>query len=126
MAIEGRFRIGEVAETVGLSIRTIRHYDELGVVEPSGRSAGGFRLYTDADVERLRLVKRIKPLQFSLEEIQELVGLLDDPGSDHDDRLSWFVEAGEERCAALRDRLAAAEDVLVRIRIAQDHRTPTR
>lgn len=123
MAIEGRFQIGEVAEAVGLSIRTIRHYDETGVVEPSGRSAGGFRLYTDHDIERLRLVKQLKPLTFTLEEIQELVALLDDPGADHDDRLSWFAAAGEERCTELRQRLEAAESVLAHIRDARSRRS---
>lgn len=51
-------QIGEVAEAVGLSLRTIRYYEEVGVVPPWGRTAGGFRLYTDDDIERLRLVKR--------------------------------------------------------------------
>ncbi len=61
-------QIGEVAELVGLSLRTIRHYEEVDLVPPSGRSSGGFRLYTDADIARLRLVKHMKPLDFTLEE----------------------------------------------------------
>jgi MerR family transcriptional regulator, copper efflux regulator len=118
-------QIGEVAEAVGLSIRTIRHYDEMGVVEPSGRTTGGFRLYTDADVERLGLVKRLKPLQFSLEEIHELLDLLDPRaetiGDDHTQaRLEWFVETGDARCEALRAQLSAAEDVMVKLRAALD------
>lgn len=116
MAIEGKFQIGEVAEAVGLSIRTIRHYDELGVVEPTGRSAGGFRLYTDTDVERLRLVKHLKPLQFSLEEIHELLALLEEPASDDGDRLAWFVDTGAAKCTALREQLADAEDVIALVR----------
>ena len=52
-------QIGTVAERVGLSLRTIRHYEEVGLVVPSGRSAGGFRLYTDGDVERLEQVVRV-------------------------------------------------------------------
>lgn len=63
-------KIGEVAEQTGLSIRTLRHYDELGVVTPSGRTPGGFRLYSEVDVERLLLIRRMKPLEFSLEEIR--------------------------------------------------------
>ena len=43
-------QIGEVAERVKLSLRTIRHYEEVGLVPPSARSKGGFRLYTEADV----------------------------------------------------------------------------
>lgn len=122
MATERSVQIGEAAELVGLSIRTIRHYDELGLVEPSGRSPGGFRLYTDADVERLALVKRLKPLQFSLEEIQELLGLLDAVGSEAqpDDlaRLAEFVALAEDRCEQLRHRLAVAEDVTTQLRDA--------
>jgi len=57
-------QIGEVADAVGLSLRTIRYYEE-GVAPPSGRAAGGFRLYTDDDIELLRLVKQMKPLDFS-------------------------------------------------------------
>jgi DNA-binding transcriptional MerR regulator len=48
-------QIGQVAEAVGLSPRTIRHWEEIGPVLPSGRSAGGFRLSTDRDAERLRM-----------------------------------------------------------------------
>jgi DNA-binding transcriptional MerR regulator len=43
-------QIGEAAERVGLSLRTIRHWDEVGLVVPSARSNGGFRLYTEADI----------------------------------------------------------------------------
>ncbi|WP_043368340.1 MerR family DNA-binding transcriptional regulator, partial [Mycolicibacterium conceptionense] len=46
-------QIGEVAARTELSIKTIRHYDEVGLVTPSARSAGGFRLYTADDVNRL-------------------------------------------------------------------------
>lgn len=75
---EGAVRkVGEVAEATGLSIRTLRHYDELGVVTPSGHTAGGFRLYTDDDVERLLLVRRMKPLGFSLERMKQFLQATD-------------------------------------------------
>ncbi|CAN5422473.1 MerR family transcriptional regulator [soil metagenome] len=123
MATGETFQIGEVAEAVGLSIRTIRHYDEMGVVEPSGRTAGGFRLYTDADVDRLRLVKHLKPLQFSLEEIHELLDIVDErdgaTGDDHArSRLEWFVETGEAQCDALRRQLSASEHMVDELRTA--------
>ena len=70
-------KIGEVAEITGLSIRTLRHYDELGLVVPSGHTAGGFRLYTDADVQRLLVIRRMKPLGFSLAEMKRLLDALD-------------------------------------------------
>lgn len=70
-------KIGEVAERTGLSIRTIRHYGELGVVVPSGRSPGGFRLYSPTDVDRLLLIRRMKPLDFTLEEIRDFLRATD-------------------------------------------------
>jgi DNA-binding transcriptional MerR regulator len=74
---EQMFQIGAVAERVGLSLRTIRFYEETGIVMPSARSAGGFRLYTEADIDRLVQVKAMKPLGFSLEETRELMDLRD-------------------------------------------------
>lgn len=118
MADHVMHQIGEVADAVGLSLRTIRHYDELRVVVPSGRSTGGFRLYTDDDVDRLRLVKRMKPLDFSLDEIREVLALLDAAEADdradaHDvgDRLGMFAALAVERCERLREQLAAASEL---------------
>lgn len=65
-------QIGEVAARSELSLRTIRHYEETGLVVPSARSQGGFRLYTEADVARLMVVRRMKPLGFTLEQIDKL------------------------------------------------------
>lgn len=82
-------QIGEVADRTGLSIKTIRHYDEVGLVAPSARSAGGFRLYTDADVDRLFAIRRMKPLGFTLDEMGELLrslAVLDDPASTEAER----------------------------------------
>lgn len=69
--------VGELAERTGLSIRTIRHYDEVGLVTPSGRTAGGFRIYTGADEDRVLLVKAMKPLGYSLEQMKELLEVID-------------------------------------------------
>ncbi|ROO60747.1 DNA-binding transcriptional MerR regulator [Micromonospora sp. Llam0] len=70
-------QIGEVAERTGLSLRTIRYYEEVGIVVPSARSQGGFRLYTQADVNRLLVVKRMKPVELTLDQIRELLEILD-------------------------------------------------
>jgi MerR family transcriptional regulator, copper efflux regulator len=71
------FQIGEVADRVGLSLRTIRYYEEVGLVAPASRTAGGFRLYSEANVGRLAILKGMKPLGFSLSEVRELMSLLD-------------------------------------------------
>jgi DNA-binding transcriptional MerR regulator len=116
----GMHQIGEVADTVGLSLRTIRHYEEVGLVPPSGRSAGGFRLYTDDDIERLRLVKHMKPLDFSLEEMRDLLQARDrlaagiaDPEERAGtyERLAMYAAAAEQRCKTLRAQLEAAESM---------------
>jgi len=122
-------QIGEVAERTGLSLRTIRYYGEVGLAAPSTRSPGGFRLYTEADVERLLLIKRMKPLDFSLEEMADLLQIMDalaEPGPEVGqgkrarlrERLAMYEDAAEARCAALREQLEIAEDFAARLREA--------
>ncbi|GAA1753177.1 MULTISPECIES: MerR family transcriptional regulator [Streptomonospora] len=117
-------QIGQVAQRTGLSLRTIRYYGEVGLVEPSARSRGGFRLYTEADLDRLLLIKRMKPLDFSLEETRDLLEVLDslaEPGLTEERRahlaarLDMFEQAAEERCRALREQLAMAEEFAERL-----------
>ncbi len=120
-------RIGEVSARTGLSLRTIRYYEEVGLVPPSSRTRGGFRLYTEPDVERLDLVTRMKPLGFALDEMRELLALLTppDPGTDGGGRterdrrrLREFAEIAERRCAELREELCAAEAFTAALRDA--------
>lgn len=120
----GMRQIGEVADALGLSLRTLRHYEEVGVVRPSGRTTGGFRLYTDDDVERLRLVKHMKPLDFTLEEMRDLLQvrdrLADGAGDDERgallDRLGMYAAAAETRCEKLREQLEVAENMATMLR----------
>lgn len=74
---EIHMQIGQVAARTELSIRTIRHYDEVGLVTPSARSTGGFRLYTQTDIERLLVIRRMKPLDFTLTEMKDLLEAID-------------------------------------------------
>lgn len=69
--------IGALAERTGMSLRTLRHYDETGLLEPSGRTEGGFRLYTERDLSRLLVIRRMKPLGFSLDEMADLLDVVD-------------------------------------------------
>ena len=64
-----RFKIGEVARRAGVTVRTLHHYDSIGLVSPAGRSAAGYRLYGPADLERLARVILFRRLGFSLAEI---------------------------------------------------------
>ena len=57
-------KVSEVARLAGVSIRTLHHYDEIGLVRPSGRSAAGYRLYTQKDLEQLQQVLFFRELEF--------------------------------------------------------------
>lgn len=112
-------QIGQVAEATALSLKTIRHYDEVGLVTPSERSPGGFRLYTSADVERLLVIRRMKPLGFTLEQMRDLLAALDtlaDGAAPAEVRADAQVfvdqcsDAAQQRCAELRAQLAIAEE----------------
>jgi MerR family copper efflux transcriptional regulator len=110
-------QIGEVAERTRLSLRTIRYYEETGLVRPTTRTSGRFRLYAEADVERLALLRQAKPLGFSLDELRELLGVLDGLDREQDpaqrgallDRLAMFREAAQARVQALHEELDKAE-----------------
>ena len=68
----GQYRIGELATRVGLTERTIRYYEELGLLESVKRLDGGVRVYTDDDARRLRYIRKLKTLGLSLQEMLEL------------------------------------------------------
>ncbi|HEY8808266.1 MAG TPA: MerR family transcriptional regulator [Candidatus Limnocylindria bacterium] len=69
------YRIGELAVKVGMTERTIRYYEELGLLESVKRLEGGTRVYTEDDVRRLKLIRRLKVLGLSLQEMRELEGM---------------------------------------------------
>ncbi|MFI8850363.1 MerR family transcriptional regulator [Streptomyces sp. NPDC053499] len=119
-------QIGEVAARTELSLRTIRHYEETGLVTPSARSQGGFRLYTEADVARLMVIRRMKPLGFSLDEMRELLTATDRLDSVDElsaseraellERIRGFESAAQQRVADLRTQLARAEEFAATLR----------
>ncbi|MFD7749020.1 MerR family transcriptional regulator [Streptomyces sp. NPDC059698] len=113
-------QIGEVATRTELSLRTIRHYEETGLVTPSARSQGGFRLYTETDVSRLMVIRRMKPLGFTLEQMRDLLAATDrlDSEAALDDgerealleRVRTYRQAAKEQVEKLRVQLSRAED----------------
>jgi DNA-binding transcriptional MerR regulator len=68
----GQYRIGELAAKVGMTERTIRYYEELGLLESVKRLDGGVRVYTDDDLRRLRFIGKLKMLGLTLQEMLEL------------------------------------------------------
>ena len=94
--------VGRLAEQLDLTVRTLHHYDEIGLLRPSERSSAGYRLYTDADVVRLQHVVVYRRLGFSLEEIADLLA--------QPDRL---VEHLRRQRDAVHDRLDELQGLVV-------------
>ena len=74
--------IGKLARDNGLATETLRHYERLGLIAPSQRSASNYRLYDAAAAQRLRFIRRAQALGFSLPEIRELLSLHADADAD--------------------------------------------
>ncbi|MDF9816707.1 MerR family transcriptional regulator [Streptomyces sp. SPB162] len=119
-------QIGEVATRTELSLRTIRHYEEAGLVAPSARSQGGFRLYTETDVARLMVIRRMKPLGFALDQMRDLLEATDrldtdtpvEPGERERllEQVRGYEQAAQDRIADLRVQLSRAEDFAATLR----------
>ncbi|MEX2422158.1 MAG: MerR family transcriptional regulator [Actinomycetota bacterium] len=120
-AIEpGAMQIGEIATRTGLSLRTIRYYEEIGLVVPTVRTSGGFRIYTEGDFERLLLVKAVKPLGLGLDETRAMLEARDRLHSQPrpaipDDEARLMIEylsSAQERLRRLRANLKDAEEAV--------------
>jgi DNA-binding transcriptional MerR regulator len=118
VALGRAWKVGELAERTGLTVRTLHHYDAIGLLSPSGRTdsshGSGHRLYTAADIARLQQVVSLKQLGFSLEQIREYLSR-----ADYDPRQVLRMHLARVRGQAaelkrLEDRLAALVDVLER------------
>lgn len=70
-----RLLIGELAEAVGVNPKTIRYYEDLGLLPEPDRTESGYRTYTDEDVDRLRFVRQAQQLDLRLDEIGEILAL---------------------------------------------------
>src|SRR5688572_18251324 len=100
--VESGWTVGQLAELARVTVRTLHHYDEIGLLVPSGRSRAGYRLYAEADLRRLHQILLFRELGFTLEAIQQL---LDDP--DFDRR-----QALEKQRELLAERLGQTEAIL--------------
>lgn len=73
----GPYSVGTVARIARVTVRTLHHYDEIGLLLPTGRSAAGYRLYTDADIERLQQIRFHREFGMALEEIRRILDARD-------------------------------------------------
>jgi len=100
------YAVGDVASLAHVSVRTLHHYDEIGLLRPSRRTSAGHRRYTDADLQRLREILFYRELDFGLDEI---AAMLDDPGAATDTHLRVQHRMLRERIARHQGLLAALE-----------------
>ncbi len=125
MADQPLLQIGDVDERVGLSLRTLRYFEEVGLLTPDSRTQGGFRLYAEEQVDRIMLIKQMKPLGFTVHEMRELLDARDasrDAGLDDDERaaaagrLTAYAAAADERIQDLRRKLEHADEFASQLR----------
>ncbi|MCD1286455.1 MerR family transcriptional regulator [Brevibacterium sp. CCUG 69071] len=110
--------IGEMAEKSGMSSRTLRHYEEIGLIPATGRTEGGFRVYTDEDFRRLMTIRRMKALNYTTGEMGELLTLLDilESSAPNAERSS----AREQLVALLDDAVAKREKLARQVERADE------
>src|SRR5262245_34139797 len=101
--------VGAVTALTGVSVRTLHHYDHIGLVVPTVRTPAGCRGYTDADIERLHLVLVYRSIGMPLDEIRTL---LDDPNSDEFEHLRRQHGLLLERADRLQHTIKAVEELM--------------
>ena len=94
--------IGGVAQQTGCTVPTIRYYEEIGLLPAGPRSEGGRRVYGQAAVRRLTFIRRCRDFGFSIEQVRELVGLVDEP----DGPCTEVRDVAARHLAQLRGKLA--------------------
>ncbi len=105
--------VGETAARIGVTVRALHHWDEIGLARPAARSQAGYRLYTDDDLDRLRRIVVYRELGLDLDAIR---AVLDDPGGDVAERL----RVQRAQVATRIDLLRTLDDDLERMIAAQE------
>ena len=103
------YPVGQVAALSGVTVRTLHHYDQIGLLRPRGRSAGGYRRYDDADLARLHRVLSYRELGLPLDQI---AGILDDPSADAAAHLRRQHQLVRQRIERLSRMLAQIEKAM--------------
>jgi DNA-binding transcriptional MerR regulator len=114
------YRIGELAAKVGMTERTIRYYEELGLLDSVKRLDGGTRVYTDDDVRRLKFIRKLKVLGLSLQEMHELEGMYKTERSNRT-VLPRLIELLDVHLATVDGRIAELHALRDEIRSYREH-----
>lgn len=96
-----RYTVGQLAGIAGVTVRTLHHYDEIGLLSPEGRSSSGYRRYSGVDLDRLQQVLFYRELGFGLEEIASILAQPDTGAADHLRRQHRLLVQRVERLQAM-------------------------
>lgn len=101
--------IGQAADASGVSAKMIRYYESTALIEPAGRTASGYRVYSDKDVHTLKFIRRARDLGFSVEQIQGLLGLWRDRSRASADVKAVALQHVERLCDKVAELQAMIE-----------------
>lgn len=120
-------------ERTKLSLRTVRYYEEAGLLTPVARTSGGYRLFDDDALDRLAVIKRMKPLGFTLEEMRVLLSLREELAAPElephararlMEQLAAWTALADEKLKALQEQTAVAEDFVTGLRADGERLSP--
>jgi DNA-binding transcriptional MerR regulator len=106
------YRIGQASARAGLSTKTIRYYEEIGLIPPAKRTGNSYRIYTDIDVDRLRFIRSARALDFSLEDIEEILAFRDR----EEPPCSYVMELMENQINQISNRISELEQLRSELR----------
>lgn len=104
-----KMKVKEVADLVGISVRTLHHYDEIGLLAPSETTEAGYRLYSDDDLEKLQQILFFRELDFPLKKIKSI---LENPSFDKNEALQLHRKALLEKRSRLDQMIATIDKTI--------------
>lgn len=111
-------RIGDFARLAETNLRTLRYYEEIGLLSPAERSRGGFRFYRETDVHRLSMVRALQGLGLPLDEVKRLMATRE-PSLQRGELIARVKQALEEQDRLLCEKLRVVESERDRVRLAR-------
>lgn len=108
---EDHMQISDLAETLGITTRTIRLYEKMGLVEPPKRTDGKVRYYEKGDIKRFKFVLKVKELGLSLEEMKELADLFDKEQKIPDKIMPRLIELLESHLHNIKQKISTLQSL---------------
>jgi|SRR6185369_17941322 len=108
---ENQMQIGDLAEKLGISTRTIRLYEKVGLVDPPCRTCGRVRYYQNEDVKRFKFILKLKELGLTLEEMKELADLFNREQRTPDSIMPRLIELLDNHLINIKQKVATLQSL---------------